>query len=253
MTSTTEQTVINMKQKPIVENTVVVNEPINSQQVSLETVVANVDNLIVNDVKNEKMPESDQLLTRGISKKASTKKSFKSAIPLVTVVIMIIPLLQLIIGWHYANKCPFNWHIPHYLVVSGVIGLILITLNAVLDFLASHAKSMLDDATVRASHCGACCGMCGLLIVISGLIIFLVGWSIAGCIWVFRAWNKIQYENPDRYDYCHPTLYRFAYWLFFLSITYILFSCCRMCTQAPKQITNKTKGPVIPSVIITEA
>ncbi|CAF5162366.1 unnamed protein product, partial [Rotaria sp. Silwood1] len=91
MTSTTEQTVINMKQKPIVENTVVVNEPINSQQVSLETVVANVDNLIVNDVKNEKMPESDQLLTRGISKKASTKKSFKSAIPLVTVVIMIIP------------------------------------------------------------------------------------------------------------------------------------------------------------------
>ncbi|CAF4575488.1 unnamed protein product [Rotaria sp. Silwood1] len=220
MTSTTEQTVINMKQKPIVENTVVVSEPINSQQVPLETVVVNesinspvasvekvaetdattskpveVDNLIVNDVKNEKMPESDQLLTRGV-------------------------ILQLIVGWHYANKCPFNWHIPHYLVVSGVIGLILIILNAVLDFLASHAKSMLDDATVRASHCGACCGMCGLLIVISGLIIFLVGWSIAGCIWVFRAWNKIQYENPDRYDYCHPTLYRFAYWLFF-SINYI--------------------------------
>ncbi|CAF0798713.1 unnamed protein product [Rotaria sordida] len=207
MTTTTEQTVINMEQKPAVAHTLVINEPINSQQVSLETVIANepknllatsVEKVAVTDVTTAKPVEADNLIV-------DDQKKF----------------LQLIIGWRYADNCPANWHIPHYLVVSGVIGLTLIILDIIFDLLASYAKSKLDDTTLRASHCGACCGLCGLLIVIICLILFLVGWFIAGCIWVFRVWNKIQYNDPHGFDYCHPILYRFAFWLLLLSIIYI--------------------------------
>ncbi|CAF2359645.1 unnamed protein product [Rotaria sp. Silwood2] len=257
MTTNTEPIVINVKSTPAVANTVVIDEPMDSPPTPVENVAVTdattskpveIDNLIINDGKNEKTTESDTLPSSGVSKKALNRKPFGSAISLVTVVIAIIPF----IGWRYADKCPFNWHIPHYLVVSGIVGLTVIILNIVFDLLTSYAKSKLDDTTIRASHFGACCGICGLLVVIVGLIVFFAGWSITGCIWIFRAWNKIQYENADRSDYCHPTLYRFAYWLFFLSIIYILIFCCRTCAQTSKQIPNKKKGPAI-AVLTTEA
>ncbi|CAF0836454.1 unnamed protein product [Rotaria sordida] len=116
MTTTTEQTVINMEQKPAVAHTLVINEPINSQQVSLETVIANepknllatsvekvavtdvttakpveADNLIVDDPKNVQTTESDKLPSSGASKKALNKKLFGSGISLATVVLVIIP------------------------------------------------------------------------------------------------------------------------------------------------------------------
>ncbi|CAF3637748.1 unnamed protein product [Rotaria sordida] len=163
MTTTTERTVINMEQKPAVAHTLVINEPINSQQVSLETVIANdPKNLLATSVEKVAVTdttESDKLPSSGASKKALNKKLFGSGISLTTVVLVIIPLLQLIIGWRYADNCPANWHIPHYLVVSGIIGLTLIILDIIFDLLASYAKSKLDDTTLRASHCGACCGL----------------------------------------------------------------------------------------------
>ncbi|CAF4281965.1 unnamed protein product [Rotaria sordida] len=82
MTTTTEQTVINMEQKPAVAHTLVINEPINSQQVSLETVIANepknllatsVEKVAVTDVTTAKPVEADNLIVDDQKKCANNR------------------------------------------------------------------------------------------------------------------------------------------------------------------------------------
>jgi len=49
---------------------------------------------------------------------------------------------------------------------------------------------------------------------------------------VFGAKNRVNMNDTRSADYCHPTLYQFAFWI--LIITYILMvvSCCISCFRA---------------------
>jgi len=155
-------------------------------------------------------------------------------------------VLQLIVGWRYANECPVSWRIPHYLVVAGTLGLIVVILTIVQGLLALYIKNKELDPNLPAAGLAAACGVCSISIILAFLFIFLIGWFIAGCIWVSRPWSKVQYRNTDQSDYCHPILYRFAYWLLFISILYIIFSCGRAFTQSFKQLKNRRKSSAIP-------
>ena len=126
-----------------------------------------------------------------------------------------------------------NWRIPHYSFIAGILGLVVIVLamiQAVLTIvIASQVKEENNHAKVFV---GATVGLCGISIVVIFLVIFLMGWFIAGCIWVFGAWNRVQYNDPEGANYCHSVAYRVTFWLLIFSIAYYLYSCCRSSSQA---------------------
>jgi len=142
------------------------------------------------------------------------------------------PVAQLIIGRLYVNDCPINTNIPHYLVVAGSITLTDIILGILLGVLTvaivkPAMKAADHDAVGTGLTASICCLMCGITTVLFALAVFVMGWTIAGLIWVFGAWNKVQYVQPNQSNYCHPTLYRFTYWLFILPfILGFVFCCC---------------------------
>jgi uncharacterized membrane protein len=170
---------------------------------------------------------------------------------IVKIFIFFFTVLQVFIGRHYAEKCPVNRNIPHYLVVAGSIGLASIILAIIQGLIAAaFVRSALKaagaltaaDALFAAGHAYT---FCSISLVIFALSIFLVGWSIAGCVWVFGAWNKVQYSDPSLSSFCHPTLYRFTYWLLLISLLLILALCCCpicwLCITASKMKKNRAQ------------
>jgi hypothetical protein len=153
-------------------------------------------------------------------------------------------VLQLIIGWTYSDKCQLNWRIPHYLVVAGVIGIIIGILFVVARLLA--VLGIYQGNISVSTGLAACCGICSIFVILAFLSIFYIGWFIAGCIWVFSAWGKVQYSDKDKNNYCHPTLYRFAFWLLLISVLYQVFICFRGGVIIRDQSKNKGKGGAIP-------
>jgi type IV secretory pathway VirB6-like protein len=141
------------------------------------------------------------------------------------------------IGWNYADQCPAHWRIPHYLVVAGTIGIVIVAIVTIQTFLQFNTSSKKDRPSALLAF-----GSIGLLVVLILLFLFSIGWFIAGCIWVFRAWNKVQYKNPKRSDYCHSTLYRFAFWVLILTICYILLLSYRIIQRIRQVVKNSKKG-----------
>ena len=137
---------------------------------------------------------------------------------------------QLIIGWHYSKDCPINHLIPYYLIVSGLVGLVLIALTILAQLMAQRCPVTVPDDMIDISYPFrttkiVSCGICSIMCVNLSLIVFLIGWFIAGWIWVLQVWYRVQYSNSKRNDYCHPVLYHTACW-FLVVLTILQFSCC---------------------------
>ncbi|CAF3666693.1 unnamed protein product [Rotaria sp. Silwood1] len=162
---------------------------------------------------------------------------------------------EVIIGRCYVNDCPVNPKIPHYLVVTGVVALIhtilIIIKGVVIITIINPAKKArgINSKTVGAST-GIACIPSIIALIIFVLSIFMIGWTIAGLIWVFGAWSKVQYTEPTLSTYCHPTLYRFTYWLFFLPFIIPFVFCCICCCSlcgvgvVTASMSNKDHQPV---------
>jgi hypothetical protein len=137
----------------------------------------------------------------------------------------------------YEDDCPAERHIPHYLVVAGAVGLSAIGLS-----LLQLSLGCFNVFKPGADSALAKYGYRGISIILFLLNIFSVCWFIAGCVWVFRVWNEVQYERPGQTNYCKSTLYRFAFWLLLLSIIYHLITCCQSCRQLTGKKDKKKKG-----------
>ncbi|CAF0806959.1 unnamed protein product [Rotaria sp. Silwood1] len=151
---------------------------------------------------------------------------------IVLCILLIVPILELAIGIAYQDQCSVNIYIPRYLIVTGACGIILIALTIMI--IASFICCVKQD-----SIAGSCLSTCiiGIIIVIIFLmIIFLFAWFIAGNVWVFGARNIVDFDNEKSLNYCHSTLYNFAFWI--IIVTYILtvvgccVACCRACCKS---------------------
>jgi hypothetical protein len=144
-------------------------------------------------------------------------------------------VLQLYIGNRYANQCPANSHIPQYLIVAGVFTLIAIILGFIQIGLITKAAADVvlaaEDNTNKADPTNKLIGtgvaVCCITLVFTVLAFFLFIWFIIGCIWVFSVWNTVQYVDRKQENYCHPVLYRFAFWILFISLFFQILSFCR--------------------------
>ncbi|CAF1497083.1 unnamed protein product [Adineta ricciae] len=149
------------------------------------------------------------------------------------ILLSIIPIIQIYIGWTYAEACPINYKIPRYLFIAGLVGIISSILSQIRNYLSgkSPAESSGELSTRKAGITAATATNSPLAKLITlitcCLNIFLLVWFVLGCIWVFSAWNQVQYTHPRTTTFCKPLVYRFAAVSLFIPI--ILLSLCCFC------------------------
>jgi hypothetical protein len=103
------------------------------------------------------------------------------------------------------------------------------------------AESNSENDLIRLGV-GYGCIVCFIIFILALLSIFMSIWTIFGLVWAFGPWNTVQYIDPNQATYCHPTLYRFNYWLFILPLILgpVIFclpfciACCAFCAMRDK-------------------
>jgi len=153
------------------------------------------------------------------------------------VLLLLLPIAIFIVGIINLNDCPVNKWIPIYLVVLGAVG--------IFQNLTVLTRKCCSDGVVK------CIAICQLPVNI-----FLIGWFIAGNIWVYGTFSEVQHKNETMSStYCDHTTYWFAFWL--ITLVYILIGlclilgCCAMCVitkmakdNADKEANEET--PIVP-------
>lgn len=130
-------------------------------------------------------------------------------------ILLAIPIAMIAIGAVYKDDCPAERFIPIYLIVGGVFGII-----KNISSLGQRAKNKDDeDKDEKNAKTNPFDGLIGC---------FLFAWFIAGNVWVYRTYNNFS-TDPTAANYCHPTLYYFAFWI--ITATYIVcgLMCCCIC------------------------
>lgn len=138
--------------------------------------------------------------------------------------LLALPILKLVFGILYASECPVNKNIPFYMIVSGACGLAMV-LFLLLSSTCSYCRAVVN--TNKSTH-RLMIGTIALTRGLQGaLAIFLFIWFFFGNAWVFGARYRVRTDRPsDRNNYCHPTLYWFAFYVLIFTYIYALFTCC---------------------------
>ncbi|KAJ7363288.1 hypothetical protein OS493_011571 [Desmophyllum pertusum] len=122
---------------------------------------------------------------------------------------MALPIAMIVIGAQYKNQCPVEDKIPIYLIVAGAVGVFrnLIALCQ----RAKEGINQEEEEEKKKTH------------LESILDCFLFIWFICGNVWIYQNYQPI-YDDPSSSDYCHKTLYLFAFWV--TTCTYIFVGPC---------------------------
>ncbi|CAF1420465.1 unnamed protein product [Adineta steineri] len=138
--------------------------------------------------------------------------------------LLSLPIAKLVLGILYMKECPVNRNIPLYMIVAGACGLTLVIL-----LLLSSACTLCRSTanTKKPYHCLMICTI-SLARGLQGVIgIFLFIWFLFGNIWIFNARVRVRTDKPnDINNYCHPTLYWFAYYILIFTYIYAFLTCC---------------------------
>ncbi|CAF3633769.1 unnamed protein product [Rotaria socialis] len=137
--------------------------------------------------------------------------------------LLALPITKLVLGILYVNECPVNKNIPLYMIISGACGLAIV----VLIFFTSactYCRSMLN---ARKQTHGFIIFIIAFTRAVRGaLAIFLFIWFLFGNIWVFNARYRVRTDKPnDTNNYCHATLYWFAFYVLIFTYVYAICTC----------------------------
>lgn len=130
-------------------------------------------------------------------------------------VLLALPIAMIAIGAVYLHDCPRERYIPIYLVVAGSVGIL-----ANLMGLCKKAKNRNEPEEEQEKPKGNPVDYL--------LNCFLLAWFIAGNVWVYKVagdWSS----DPAQSNYCHPTVFYFAFWV--ITSTYIIVGvvCLLVC------------------------
>ena len=112
------------------------------------------------------------------------------------------------LGAKYKDECPVEDMIPIYLIVAGAAGLFGNCCSCGIKFQQSGE----DEQTINPLQ--------------SLVQLFLFAWFICGNVWIYTNYEP-NYTNPESPDYCHKTLYLFAFWV--TNSYYIIFGFILVC------------------------
>lgn len=138
------------------------------------------------------------------------------------VLLLALPVSMVFIGAKYKNDCPVEPFIPIYLIVGGTFGM----LKTVISLCQRAVKNELEtdqsenDPDERQSMTSK---------FFDGVLnLFLFIWFVAGNIWVYSKY-KPHFIPPshDPFNYCHPFLYLFAFWV--ITSSYIIMGIICFC------------------------
>jgi hypothetical protein len=150
------------------------------------------------------------------------------------------------IGWRYSDACPINHLIPYYLFVAGLVGFLVVILISITQFITrTFQRTMFDDTLDKTNPNRARmlvgCGICSIMCINLSLFIFLLGWSVAGFIWVVEVCHKVQYHQMENSDYCHPILYQFTFSILLITAAFKMIFFCFICRKTCFKVTTNTR------------
>ena len=127
--------------------------------------------------------------------------------------LLVIPVSMIVISLAYFDQCPLQRFIPIYLLVSGIVSVIKQISSLIQRFINSLRER--DQENIRSNPFDGIVGC------------FLFMWFIAGNIWIYGSFSAWDRYDPGSANYCHPTLYLFAFWI--VTSTYIILMIMVMC------------------------
>ncbi|CAF0760129.1 unnamed protein product [Rotaria sordida] len=138
--------------------------------------------------------------------------------------LLTFPIIKLILGILYVKECPVNKNIPLYMIISGICGLTMVIL-LIFSSACTYYRSILNAQ--KSTHGFIICIIALTRGMQGTLAIFLFIWFFFGNIWIFNARYRVRTDKPnDTNNYCHPTLYGFAFYSLIFTYIYALFTCC---------------------------
>ena len=122
-------------------------------------------------------------------------------------------------GAKYKDECPVEPFIPIYLIVGGSFGMLKTVI-----VLCQRARGHEDDLDMDED------GSMSSKFIDGVLNLFLFTWFIAGNIWIYSKYKPNELPPPhEPLNYCHPTLYMFAFWVITASYILMGFICFCIC------------------------
>jgi len=134
-------------------------------------------------------------------------------------------VLPLVMGVVYQSQCKVQEMIPRFLMILGIKGIgenfLICILMFILLFILRQ-RSELDRRKIFDRF---------KLIAYSICIISNIAWVIAGCVWTFGVKNRVQFDDVENVNYCHPTLYQYAFvwcilWLIYIFMAFVICIPC---------------------------
>ncbi|XP_022245971.1 uncharacterized protein LOC111086629 isoform X2 [Limulus polyphemus] len=107
----------------------------------------------------------------------------------------------------HRNNCPAQPCIPIYMTTSGCLGIVGVLIGVTRQVMEKRGRKRI----VIFLH---------KFVLVSSICIILP-WYVVGCVWLYQTYEP-QYEDKSSADYCHKSLYLFAF--FFQSILF-MFIC----------------------------
>ncbi|KAJ7370662.1 hypothetical protein OS493_030776 [Desmophyllum pertusum] len=120
-----------------------------------------------------------------------------------------LQIAMIVIGAKYKDECPVEDMIPIYLIVAGSAALFS---NCCTCGITYKQRGNQEEQSVNP-----------LQIVVQ---FFLFAWFICGNVWIYKNYEP-NYTDPESPDYCHKTLYLFAFWV--TNSYYIIFGLVLTC------------------------
>lgn len=117
-------------------------------------------------------------------------------------------------GAKYKNQCPVEDKIPIYLIVAGVVGVFRNLIS-----LGQRVKQRDNEDEEGQSRKRP---------LESFLDCFLFVWFICGNVWIYQNYHP-NYTDTDNPNYCHKTLYLFAFWVTTSMYIVVGVLCCCVC------------------------
>ncbi|XP_050523169.1 uncharacterized protein LOC126895392 [Daktulosphaira vitifoliae] len=121
-------------------------------------------------------------------------------------ILTIIPLIMFIVGVQFVRDCPCEPHIPIYMIVGGIFGLIKMVW-----LLCRQVESLKYDRCQRPNFESGedVVSSIGSRIASVALSVFLTGWFILGNYWIFSVYwpdsEPLSLYEPN--GWCNRTLY----------------------------------------------
>ncbi len=141
-----------------------------------------------------------------------------------------IAVVSFVFGIQYLHDCPIQPRIPIYLLLQGAVGLLITVIHLLaivyILYIIKFKYQFISTIAIFTAFLG----------------LFLFAWFLAGNIWTFSVFKRVQFiDQTNTNSYCNGNLYHAAFWLLIVQYIMTVFFCCSF-TWIPQSTQSPTNG-----------